>query len=127
MKPHNAIKLLESFRDFCVFKGKDIIVHKPPGGQASWNVCAVGQFADSKKSFKGTAGRGNHMYDKLLKAYSAVDITYGLGSVLYNLGCVRIAELHYPTFNKLAKALTKDIEVGKANIKLAKILKKVTE
>jgi len=121
MKPHNALKLIESFRDYCLTRGKDQIVHKVPGGWASWNTCAVGQFADYKKIKKGDAGRGNNMYEKLLTAYKAVGISYGIGVLLYKLGDTRTAEKHYPTFDKLAKALTKDIKTGMGNIKANKV------
>jgi hypothetical protein len=116
MTLYNSIKLLEAFRDFCLSKGKSVIVHIEPGKGANWNVCAVGQFGEFKKVKVGNWGRGHTMAEKLSDAFDC----FNNRQTYQDLCKADRAEELFPTFDKLAVRLTADIEAFQAQWMKAK-------
>jgi|SRR5579872_1191146 len=95
------LKLITEFRDFCASKGNEPIQHRDGWGHANWNTCAVGQFA----KFKDIPNiDGDRMAGMLKSAFNIIQNTpYGF---MIDLGSGDSAEEQYPTYDKVADAVT---------------------
>lgn len=98
-KSQDALNLIAEFRDFCLSRGTDPIKHTNWGG-SGWFTCAVGEFGASKQI------DGDLMACMLRSAFNGFK---GNCDFMMSLGDVGFAELHYPTFDKLAEALTSEL------------------
>ena len=99
----SMIGVIKVFHGYCVSRGTDKINHRNSAGFADWSICAVGQFTKSIK----TRLSADQVYAKYigpaLKHYQD-NVNY-LDRIATNLNRADKAEAHYPTYDKLAKAL----------------------
>ena len=108
MNKQESIALITAFRDFCLTRGSDAINHHSLKG---WDGCAVGEYTKTRADFDSIPntmfGKGFDTADKLCQAYAVV--LPGVDTIQDYADC-DTAEQLYPSYDKLAQALTHDLK-----------------
>lgn len=107
MNRQESIALITAFRDFCLTKGTSAINHQSLSG---WDGCAVGEFTKTRADYdqipNNMFGRGFEIADKLCQAYAVV--LPGVDT-MQDYADFETAERLYPSYDKVAQALTNDL------------------
>ena len=99
----SMIGVIKAFHAYSVSRGTDPINHTDELGHASFDVCAVGEFTKSIKTRLGADKVWFNYISPALKHYQPKTDVHQ--TIHFLLTRAAEAKEHYPTYDKLAKAL----------------------